>query len=74
MGWSGVRRAKANPDVRLGDRVRLIAGPWAGREGIYIENRPGVHGTRRVILLDDGDEAFVTRPAEQWERVTKKAA
>jgi hypothetical protein len=76
MGWSA-RRAKAiadpSRDIRFMDRVRILDGPWAGHVGIYIEDRPGMRGTRRVVRLDNDEEAFVTR-SEQWERVPKKAA
>jgi hypothetical protein len=55
------------------DRVRILDGPWVGHEGIYIEDRPGMRGTRRVVRVDNDEEAFVTRPAEQWERLRKVA-
>lgn len=59
---------RQSKDIRLGDDVRLLDGPWAGHEGKYIEDRPGIK-LRRVVLLENGEEAFVTNP-DQWERVT----
>jgi hypothetical protein len=76
MGWSARRATtKADPakDIRFMDRVRILDGPWVGHEGIYIEDRPGMRGTRRVVRVDNDEEAFVTRPAEQWERLRKVA-
>ena len=65
------RTGKAK-DIRFGDRVRLLAGPWTGHEGVYVEDRPGLRGTRRVVLLDNNEEAFAIKP-NQWERVLKAA-
>ena len=59
-------------DIRLGDRVRLLSGPWAGHEGQYIANRSGVFGIRKVVRLDNEEEAFV-KDDDHWERVLKAA-
>jgi len=29
-------------DIRFGDRVRILSGPWAGDEGTYFEDREGL--------------------------------
>jgi hypothetical protein len=59
--------AKIKKDIRFGDRVRLLSGPWVGHEGVYIEDRDGLK-PRRVVRLDNEEEAFVTGN-DQWERV-----
>ena len=59
-------------DIRLGDRVRLLSGPWAGHEGVFIKVLDKGFKKRRVVRLDNEEEAFVTRD-DQWERVRKVA-
>jgi hypothetical protein len=75
MGWSSARKAtnKTDPakDIRFGDRVRILSGPWVGHEGTYFEDRNGFK-PRRVVRLDNEEEAFVTKDC-QWERIRKAA-
>lgn len=69
MAWSKRAKAKTNTanGIGVGDRVRLLFGPWAGHEGKYIGDRAGFK-LRHVVRLDNREEAFVTSD-DQWERV-----